>query len=276
MKRILCPTDFSTVADQATAWAAKYAQTTGSELVLFHVQSLFDLPPGDLISGHSARVAEIESTLKARAWEIARGFHISCYAELKISGVPLSRLITSVADDYDLIIMGTSGPSDWYQFFTGSNTYQVIRHARTPVLLLPAGCEFSGIEQVVVAYDYWRDGLPPIKEVAEALAGFQFTIRILQLLEESYSQKQEDELHQIRQTLETMLPPEVPVEWDAIHTTNTAAGLVAYMERNQADLLVLCSVEGNFWRTLFHKSLTREMSALAASPVLVVHAQHRA
>lgn len=271
MKRILCPTDFSSTANNAIAYAAKFAQVTGSEIILFHVQSLFDLPPGDLLKGKSEQVERAKSILEAQALEVSGAFDISCYADVEVSGTSLSTLISKVGSQFDLIVMGTNGPDDLFQFFTGSNTYNVIRKSTVPVLLIPASVEYAELELAVLAYDFFRDGMPPVKQVHDILRSFACEIRVLQLLEVSYSELQEREIEERKEQITVELTDAIPVSFDSLHTDNLPHALEMYVQKNKADLLILNTHHYSVIQRIFHKSITKALSVLADFPVLVIH-----
>ncbi len=271
MKRILCPTDFSSTANNAIAYAAKFAQVTGSEVILFHVESLFELPTGDLIKGESTHIDRAKSVLETQAMEVSRAFDISCYADVEVSGTSLSTLVARVGSEFDLIVMGTNGPDDLFQFFTGSNTYNVIRKSTVPVLLIPETAEYAELELAVLAYDFFRDGMPPIKEVHDILRSFECEIRVLQLLEISYSELQEREIEERKEQIKADLTDALPVSFDSIHTDNLPHALEMYVQKNNADLLIINTRHYSFIQRIFHKSITKALSVIADFPVLVIH-----
>ncbi len=122
MKKILCPTDFSEASLNAIGYAAKFAQQCDSELVLFNIQSIFSLPPGELLTKDPPTVEKARHTLEAQALEVTTAFNVSCYGEVQVSDDTLSSVISNRSEEFDLIIMGTNGPEDLYQFFFGKNT----------------------------------------------------------------------------------------------------------------------------------------------------------
>jgi len=153
MPKILCPTDFSEPAINATGYAAKFAQATSAELILLNVQSIFNLTPNEIVRGKELTKAAINEQLESQCKEISRTFKISCYAEVELTGHKLSSVIDEKSAGFDLIVMGTNGVSDYFEFFTGSDTYKVIKGISTPVLLIPTECAFSPISSIVYSVD---------------------------------------------------------------------------------------------------------------------------
>lgn len=271
MKKIVCPTDFSEAARNAIAYAAKVAQVAQAELVLLNVHSLFSLTPVELVSGHSDTVSEIQKQLEAEAKEVARQFKISCYSEVQVSGFPLSSIISAEAQQFDLIVMGTNGPDDLYQFFLGTNTYHVIQKSTTPVLLVPVKYTFSPIDTVVYAFDYWREGNLPLTPLLPWLQYFKSELRIVEVLEASRSEVQDEEMRGRQEILRHQIDADIPVSFDAIYTQDPKLSLHQYMARNQADMLALHVHPYSWLEKLFHKSLTKSLSMIADYPMFVFH-----
>jgi nucleotide-binding universal stress UspA family protein len=59
--------------------------------------------------------------------------------ELRVSWLSISEaLCAAAADPRDLIVVGTSGKGPWHAIWSGSVAFAVTRHARCPVLAVPA------------------------------------------------------------------------------------------------------------------------------------------
>lgn len=269
MKRILCPTDFSETANQAIAYAAKFAQVIHAELVLFHVQSLYDLSPVELIKGESEAIGSTHNILEKQSLEVAHEFKISCYSEVMVSGETLSTVISEKADDFDMVVMGSKGADDLFGFFFGSNTLNVVRKANVPILLVPDRLIFSGYKKIVFAYDYLRQGLAPIYHLIEWLTPFKSELHLLQILEESESKELDKELQEQQEIIRFNMPPEFPIHFDAIHAHDLSRSIHQYMIDKEADMLVLTTHHYSFMEKLFHKSVTKVISTVADYPVFI-------
>lgn len=270
MKKILCPTDFSDAAHNAIAYAAKFAQVTGAELVLFNVQSLFDVVPGRLLSSHYDPIEIIRGDLEAQALEVAQQFKISCYSEVQVSGTALSTVISRKAKDFNLIIMGSNGPDDLYQFFAGSNAYNVIRKSEIPILIIPDAVNYSPIENMVYAFDYLEEGTPPLAQLISLLTPFHARLHILQVLE-WYTSEQEEELQQQESLIRYVIPDGLQVVFDSVHSGDIGEGIQNYMNKHSSDVLALSTRDYSFIQRLFHHSITKEVSGMADYPVFVFH-----
>jgi len=139
IQRILAPTDFSSCAEKAFRYAAGFARTFDSEIVLLHVfdnrviNSLYNLRK---LSPEVAR-EEMLKTAKKRMKKLmkvdfAKGLSLSAhYAE----GFPPS-VVQETAEELgaDLIVMGTHGDTGLAQLLYGSTAEGVVRGAPCPVL----------------------------------------------------------------------------------------------------------------------------------------------
>lgn len=271
MKKILCPTDFSDASLNAIRYAAKIAQVSRASIMLFYVKSLFEISPRDLLRGESEEVSHIQDSLEELAREIGRTFDVSCFSEVHVSGTVLSSVISRMGNEFDLIVMGSDGPDNLYEFFLGSNTYNVIRNAAVPVLMVPGKVGYSEIRKAVWAFDYFRKGFPPMEQVLDFQKSLKFDLTILQVLEESYSELQNSTLREMQKVIREDLPEEVRLEFDTIHTGKLEDSVHQYMLRNEVDLMIVNTEHYSLLKRIFHRSLTKQITASGQYPVLVLH-----
>jgi nucleotide-binding universal stress UspA family protein len=271
MKKILCPTDFSDTAQNAIVYAAKLAQATGSHLILFNVQSIFDLVPqetghGNTLTGHS-----VSDTLEEQSQEISSTFKISCYAEVQPSSTTLAKTIAHKAVGYDLIVMGTNGPDDIFQFLTGSNAYKACVESSVPVLLIPENCMYSEIKTLVYAFDYLRERKLPLTQLIPWIKCLKCELSILQVMEEAYSEEAEEDSKELQHISQKLYAEDIKLKFDTIHSYEIAESIHSYVLRTQPDVLALCTIHRNLIERLFHNSLIRNISSVSSYPVFVFH-----
>jgi nucleotide-binding universal stress UspA family protein len=273
MKKILCPTDFSETAHNAIAYAAKLAKATNCELTLLNVQSMFDFTPVELVRGKEMAVAGISAQLEAQSMEVAKTFKISCYAEVEPTFRALSKVINDKAKHYDLIVMGTDGPDDLYQFFEGSNTYNAIVKSDTPVLLIPTGYVYCEIKSIVYAFDYLSERALPLTRLIPFIKATGCELTVLQVMEEAYSKEAEDELKELQFIIRNLHGEDLNYRYryDTIRSAEIASSINSYISRNQSDALALCTTHRNLVEKMFHKSIIKNISAICHYPLYVFH-----
>ena len=139
MKKIIVPIDFSDHSEYALKAAAKLARRNKADLLVLHMLEMSDimLTASDDLQDQKAvfffKLAEqkFENFLKKDYLEgltvIPIVKHFKVFSE-----------VNDVAKkhDADLIVMGSHGSSGMKEFFVGSNTERVVRHAEIPVLVV--------------------------------------------------------------------------------------------------------------------------------------------
>ncbi|HEY0656484.1 MAG TPA: universal stress protein [Chryseosolibacter sp.] len=271
MRKILCPTDFSESAQNAVAYAAKLAQATEATVTLLNVQSLFELAAPQVADEDEATVKSIPDALEEQSLEVSRSFRISCYAETQSSSVSLTRTIAEKASDYDLVVMGTNGPDDIYQFLTGSNAYKAAIKSSVPVLLIPNGCGFTEIKRVVYAFDYLTARKLPLEQLKPWIKVLKCELAVLQVMEEAYSEEFEEELKELQFISKSLWADDITLTFDTIRSYEIAESIHSYVLRSQPDMLALCAVHRNLLERFFHNSLIKDISSVSNYPVFIFH-----
>lgn len=269
MKKILCPTDFSESSRNAIVYAAKLAGKLNADVTLFNVKSVFDFAPIEMLRGTQMTLEGISEELEDLSQEVTKVFKISCYPEVQPSARPLADIISERALDFDLMVMGTNGPEDLYQFFNGSNTYNVIRKASVPVMLVPEKYSYTDLGRIVYAFDYLKERNLPLTQLIPLLETFNSQLHVLQVLDEN---KKGTELNIAElQTLAAQDEDMHPFILETIKSSDVPRSIHSYVLRNEADLLVLYAPHYSFLEKIFHKSVIKVISGIADYPVFVVH-----
>src|SRR6185312_9854369 len=140
--KIICPTDFSEEANNAVEYAAKLAQVFTTKLLLLNVHQLplvSSVALGEGISSSARESSAIAAErLKDTCNEVNKMFKVSADYEVDITTKSLSNALSAHGEDNTLIVMGTGGVHTLTEFFFGTNTYNVIKKAKCPVLFVPA------------------------------------------------------------------------------------------------------------------------------------------
>jgi nucleotide-binding universal stress UspA family protein len=269
MKKILCPIDFSDTAQNGIAYAAKLAKASGSTLTLLNIQ-----PSSSPVSAaeNELLLNAVAERLEELGKEVRSFFKISCDAEILQSGGLLSDAIAHRGDDYSMIVMGTHGVENLIEFFRGSNTYNAIRRSKIPVLLVPRDIIYSEIQSIVFAYNYLGERKLPLKQLQPWIKSLGCELTVLQVNEEAISQDVLDEMKELQFIIsEQWKEADIIINFDSIRSAEIAPSIHSYIQRNQKDVLALCTTHRNFIQEIFHKSVIKIISEIASYPVLVFH-----
>jgi len=140
-RRILCPTDFSAVADAGVDRAAGLAAQEGAELVLLHVLApitAYVVPDvaGSVLVDLEARAREDARDELRRLRDRVRRTGVPTHVTLVQGYTPLQIARAAERLRCDLIVLGTHGRTGLTHMLLGSVAEAVVRRAPCPVLTI--------------------------------------------------------------------------------------------------------------------------------------------
>lgn len=183
MKRILVPTDFSKMADNALNVAAQLARRHHAEIFLLHTLEL-PYTQIDAMSSHS-ELPEALFFMKLadkRFKEVLRRDNlqdITVHRVVEFDETLSGILESCKKNDIDLIIMGSHGVSGLREMFIGSNTEKVVRSSKIPVLAIKKEHETFEINHFVFASDFSKSSEQTYKQAVELAEAFDAKLHLL-------------------------------------------------------------------------------------------------
>ncbi|WP_421765150.1 universal stress protein [Ekhidna sp.] len=198
MKKILVPTDFSKVSENAVKFALALAEKMYGEITLFHsvkFDYFYDFQYGDL-GAISAATEEIRKDAEKRMEDFIEQFKSDININFTISSEPIASGIKDMVsnDGFDLVVVGTHGSSGLEEVFIGSNAERVVRHIQCPVITIPKNVSLKPIRKVLVPIDLseLRGGF--LTRIANLQAIFECELEFLWVNKSKVSDEQEKEL----------------------------------------------------------------------------------
>ena len=136
-RRVLFTTDFSGTAHRAFSYVGKIVESGCKMVALLHVQDrtkTASLRPNDAVERKKLDLERLEmlkaSLMEKGAQEVAVSLR---------QGAPADEILNAAREgDFSLIVMGSQGRGFIEEIFIGSVSYDVLRSASLPVLLIPA------------------------------------------------------------------------------------------------------------------------------------------
>lgn len=263
MKKILVPTDFSPIADNAFRFAIELAVVLKSEILLYHVYSLdrfnynLDFPKDEQ---PYARDMERKMERKRKRFNdliIEKGVTVNTYVEED----DVFSLFNKKATQYgaDLIIMGTKGATGLKAGILGSVATAAIDIATVPVLLVPPQRTYAPMKNIVLAMgnsNVKKAVVAPLHELAKNL-GTEITI----LNVNSGNQP-------LAKTLAfegvTISYREIPLTKSVNESINN------FICKEGCDMLCMVRRKKSLFESLFKKSITRTQVLENQVPLLVL------
>lgn len=269
MKRIFCPTNYSPVARNAAHFAAQIAQNISAEMVLFHLQSKVDEASENYVKSRGVDIETSVDYLVTLAKEISAKYGVICKTDVETASGSLAKNIASRATDYDLIVMGTNGPHDLVQYFTGSNSYNAALNSKVPVLIIPAEVSFKPLKKILFAFDYLNQPKVPMAQLLPLATALDGDITLLQVLEHEPDQTMKKHLVDLEYTIKGDFENAARLRFVHVAGDNVGDTIDEYSRTRKVDLLALCTVERNGLSSLFHESVIKKVTSEAVYPLFV-------
>ena len=162
MKKIIVPVDFSEHSEFALKAAAKLAKQYNSELLILHMLEMSDLML-TASEGLQDQKAVFFIKLAEKKFEdfLKKDYLKGITVTPLIKHFKVFSEVNDVAINHsaDLIVMGSHGSSGLMEFFVGSNTEKVVRHAQIPVLVVKKDLPEVNFRTAVFASDFSKDSI---------------------------------------------------------------------------------------------------------------------
>lgn len=275
IKKIICPTDFSKASTNAAEYASKLAKLVDAELVFVNVQRIAPLVAAVSIGdGGGANVREntvrIANRLKEMSSEANKMFKISTDYEVDVTAESMATMLSAYGEENAMIVMGTNGADDLFQYFFGSNTYQTIKKTSSPVLVIPENVSFGSINKIVFAWDYSRKNKFSFSLLTDFMKAFNPQFIFLHISKQR-TEVSKDVFKALRDEIESVLGEHNQVEFEQLFSDDIPESINNYMIESKAGMLSIIYYNRGFIKNIFHGTVAKELTETASYPVLVLH-----
>ena len=257
MKTILMPTDFSNNSINAINYAVQMLKEEPCNFILLNIQKASSFISDDFMTMSSSTTIyqTLIDTAKRSTTNLIENLKIQ-YQNPNHEFFPLidydnfiDGINQACSKHYvDLIIMGTHGASGAERVFFGSNTVRVIQRCKTPVLVIPEGCEYNGLEKIAFTSDYLSaintKSLEPLTDIVNS---HKSKVEFLHMVaEESLSEEQK----QNKETLDNLFS-DVSHEFIELEHSKLFEAVSEYSNANNIKLIAMLSKKYSFIERLF-------------------------
>jgi nucleotide-binding universal stress UspA family protein len=266
MKKILIPTDFSSVADNATKYAIEVADAFKSKLFLYHVYTInkvdYDLNFSDKEQPFRKKVKlDMKNTVK-KLEEITtqKGLTIK---EKAYQGNILSLFKRTVKKDgIDLIVMGSKGASGVTKVVFGSVAANALEVSKVPLLVVPPEYPFQPLQHIVFAIDNKDISQQTLSSLQKLAVKFGAKVTILNINTNPNSVVKREKNIALND-VETIYQ-EIPM------SKNINETISKFVEKEDCDLLCMVRRKKNFLESIFKRSVTKNQVYSNQVPLLVL------
>lgn len=289
MKTIIVPTDFSKQAGYALDFASEIASKMGSTITLLHVveyskkKTIF-LEDSSLSTMASLPGSSDENALyfielyRKRKIQIADVANDPKYSGVDIKpkivlGTPYHAIEEEItAIDANMIIMGTTGVSDWEESLIGSTAEKVVRHASCPVLTLSEPLQLDGVKNIVLASDFQvkTPGYVPIVEELQRV--FKAKIKLLYINSPNHFKNEKEIKEHIRSFAKHNGFDNYDIQiYSHIHREE---GIVEFAQDNMMDMIMMATHGRAGLSRLFEHSVAEDVVNFSSKPVITFNLHH--
>lgn len=267
MKKILVPTDFSPVADNALKYAIDIAAEFKSELLLYHVYSFHRKIDFDWNSPEDEQpfVKKIERQMNFTKEKFMKKIkHKGVAIQTIVEEDSVYSLFTRKVEKHDisLIIMGSKGASGLEKVIFGSVAATALEMAKVPVLVVPPDSSFVPLKHIVMATDLNEVSTSILSPLQKLVFKFNAKMTILNV----NSGMSKGALHGTNlyfKDIETIFN-EIPVDKNINESINE------FVKKNKFDLMCMVKREKGFFKKIFERSITKTQVYNSILPLLVL------
>lgn len=265
MKKLLFPTDFSDNAANALNYAIEIINCLETAyLTIIHT---FTIPSnvGTIVALEGHFLASAESEMNRVLNRIQPLLAEGIVVETMIKQTDAVSTIANLANEYDLVIMGTQGASGLKEIFLGSITNEVIKRTKTPVLVIPETYQFKAINNIVFSVDNGAiNDTKGISIIQQLLDKFNADLMLFHTEEQAADKGFDKSV--------TKLFDKAGYAIDFNFAGNSINESIEDMIVDyDIDLLCVVKRKRGFLATFFHQSITSKEVFYTKIPMLVLH-----
>lgn len=273
MKNLLIPVDFSNASRNAFRYAMELAEHIGAESArLVHVFLPESSGEADFIPPVNAlmetRQKLLDDFLEDLTDERSGGLPVEVQTELLV-GFPADEISTK-SEDFDLIVMGTTGDGGVLERIFGSVSSSVSQRAECPVLLVPKSVSYTPIKHMVYASHYDAHHETVVKKLINFNKWFNAHVHFVHVKRKKDIPFRKEQGKLFEELFEKGDPP-FAFEMAEVKDDSIVEGLNDYASDHKAQVIVMATRHRGFWDNILHSSQTKKMALSTERPLLILH-----
>jgi len=272
INRILVPTDFSQVAENALDFAINLATLTKSELHVIHVNPV---PVADINfpqETYQLFMDELNKEAGDKLQQLTKDVLIP--SGVKFVTDSMMGFITDEVMNYsklnaiDLIVMGTTGASGLQELLIGSNTASVVGKSHIPVFVIPPSASLRKFNHMLYASDYSEPEFPAISRLIYFAELFDSKITVIHAKSEFDRYFNSENNFFVKNKTQMDLSRITLVQSESKDIT---IAVNDFIDTKGADMVVMAKHNRSWFDRLFHRSLSKQMTYHTRVPLLVLN-----
>lgn len=263
MNTIVVPTDFSSAAENATAYAAQLARKINASVLLLHVYSL-PLPMTDypvLITTADDVKKAADKGLRNALENAGKYFpDVQFETESRLGDV-VTEIETACKEKNPFaLVVGTKQESSFDRFLFGDTTVSLAKACSYPLIAVAEGSTATVPANIVLATDMQNMEDIPTNKISAIVSQLQATLHVVHVEIKTEETISADAL------LKALAGTNA--SYHCITEKDVEEGLKHYVQENNIDLVLVLPHKHNFYERLFFRGHTS--SILHSMPVPVM------
>lgn len=283
MKSILVPTDFSQTANNAYLYALHLANhldlkvyvlnsylapvlsTThgGKPELLDNLYEEIELSKFDI---YKKNVTELRKLATENNLDSSKSIFLFEEGPLLSS---IKKTITK--EDIYAIVMGTTGSSGVAKAIIGTNTVDVIKNVKKPVLVIPKDAQFKAIEKVAFTTLFREKDKPALQEIVKISQKIRFEVYCINVLNNP------DYITDVLMKSEEWAKSydQANLEFVFLESTGSVENTInVFLEENNVDILTVVKRNRGFFDRLINSSLSNQFAFHSQIPTWIFHEEN--
>jgi nucleotide-binding universal stress UspA family protein len=276
MQTILVPTDFSATARNAARYAIALAEQFKAKKIILY--NAYQVPVSTDPTMPTLQLFTLEDIKKVSEEGLAHfkgellpfvkeGIALETISEFNVLEEGIEELTERTQTD--VIVMGITGGDKVEEVLIGSNTISVAKHAKVPVIIVPAGCSFSPIKEVVLACDFKKvvetTPVQPIKDLLDQTGARLFVLNVGNEKQPVSADASFESL-----MLDTLLEGYHP-QYHFLESKDFTEAINQFAQLHQVDLIITIPKKHGWFDGLFKRSHTKMLAFHSHVPLMIVH-----
>lgn len=258
MFKILLPSDFSKESENTIRFASVITRNMPEiELILFHSIYIHGITPGMLKQIEDLLINDASQELKKIKEQLREKYNGSQIPELKIVfGNPADTILDYAGEQkIDLILMSRHTTGRFEKVLMGSNTLDILKHSKCPILIVPEDIEINQIDEI--AYSTNLENLnDELQEIIPFVKLFNARLTIVHIYPEAVN----GALFDIEKLTEDTIKH---FDYDKIFfyfsmNNDVRSGVELFINECKPNLIIFYTRHRSFWESIYDKSLTEE------------------
>ncbi|WP_214226222.1 universal stress protein [Pedobacter sp. B4-66] len=274
MKTIIIATDFSASALNAARYAASLSkQLSVKQIILYHSYELpiaTEIPFPEYQDSHILHEKSTNSLINLKL-AIADSCSEDAIITILTNDTPTATGLDLLGKQYpeSLVVIGVTGKSRGLTALIGSNTISIVKHSRTPVLVVPNESSYKIIKNVVLSCDL-KDvtQCSPVLTIKEFVHSLNAKLLLLNV-DHNESQHFNPDIITEQYHLHALWDNEAP-EYHYTDNKDVAFGIMEFAKEHQSGIVIIIAKTYGFFEGLFHKSITRKLALNTQLPLLIL------